>query len=164
MTKCRTIGTVPQQIAGCSVPRKGLGYLARKPSLCGIWRDRKVDDPWARVLSAQDYDAELAERYGWINRALPASVLDDFVSSLAQRIAKFPGAGLIAVKERINAIALASADDFRLDSDLFGEAVQKVEAQSGFQAAFRHGFQTRDGEMDLGRWVGELSVPPKDSV
>jgi hypothetical protein len=25
------------------------------------------------MLSAQDYDAELAERYGWINRALPAA-------------------------------------------------------------------------------------------
>ena len=24
------------------------------------------------MLSADDYDAELAERYGWINRALPA--------------------------------------------------------------------------------------------
>ena len=28
------------------------------------------------LLSADDYDAELAERYGWINRALPASALD----------------------------------------------------------------------------------------
>ena len=36
-------------------------------------------------LSAQDYDAELAERYGWMNRALPAAALDDFVRSLASR-------------------------------------------------------------------------------
>ena len=43
------------------------------------------------MLSAQDYDAELAERYGWINRALPADELDDFVSSLAHRIARVPG-------------------------------------------------------------------------
>src|ERR1700753_271506 len=40
------------------------------------------------MLSAQDYDAELAERYGWINRALPAAALDGFVRSLAQRIAR----------------------------------------------------------------------------
>src|SRR5262247_2557429 len=44
------------------------------------------------MLSAEDYDAELAERYGWINRALPADQIDDFVSSLAHRIAKFPAA------------------------------------------------------------------------
>src|ERR1700759_169807 len=35
------------------------------------------------MLSAQDYDADQAERYGWINRALPAAILDQFVRSLA---------------------------------------------------------------------------------
>jgi enoyl-CoA hydratase/carnithine racemase len=35
------------------------------------------------LLSAVDYDAEMAERYGWINRALPAAGLGDFVKSLA---------------------------------------------------------------------------------
>jgi enoyl-CoA hydratase/carnithine racemase len=39
------------------------------------------------LLSADDYDADLAERYGWINRAIPASDLDDFVGALARRIA-----------------------------------------------------------------------------
>ena len=58
-------------------------------------------------MSAQDYNAEVAERYGWINHALPANALDDFVKSLACRIAKFPSTGLIAVKDRVNAIALA---------------------------------------------------------
>ena len=109
------------------------------------------------MLSADDYDADLAERYGWINRALPARELDDFVSALARRIAQFPAAGLVALKGRVNAIALASVEDFRRDSDLFGEASRNAEAQSRFQAAFNHGFQTRDGEMDLGRLVGELS-------
>jgi enoyl-CoA hydratase/carnithine racemase len=111
------------------------------------------------MLSAADYDAELAERYGWINRALPAKELDDFVRSLAHRIAQFPTAGLVAVKERVNAIALAPVEDFRRDSNLFGEGAGKAEAQSRFQAAFKRGFQTRDGEMDLGRLVGELSHP-----
>jgi hypothetical protein len=39
--------SVPQQIARCSVPGKGLGHLARKPILCGIWRDLKVENPSA---------------------------------------------------------------------------------------------------------------------
>ena len=81
------------------------------------------------MLSAEDYDAELAERYGWINRALPADELGDFVRSLAHRIAGFPAAGHAAVKDRVNAIALAPAEDFRRDSDLFGEAVRTPEAQ-----------------------------------
>src|SRR5258708_497098 len=52
------------------------------------------------MLSADDYDADLAERYGWINRALPANELGDFVGSLAQPIASFPAAGRPVVKER----------------------------------------------------------------
>src|SRR5512132_379865 len=42
------------------------------------------------MLSAEDYDAALAERYGWINRALPAAELGEFVHALAHRIAGFP--------------------------------------------------------------------------
>src|SRR5499426_4173563 len=102
------------------------------------------------MLSAEDYDAELAERYGWINRALPASALGDFVRSLAHRIAGFPAAGHVALKDRINAIALAPAEDFRRDSDLFGEGMRNPEAQSRTQAAMKRGFQTRDAEMSLG--------------
>lgn len=64
------------------------------------------------LLSADDYDAALAERYNWINRALPAAQLGPFVSQLAHRIAKFPGGGQNAIKERVNAIALAPVEDF----------------------------------------------------
>ena len=81
------------------------------------------------MLSADDYDADLAERYGWINRALPAASLDAFVRSLAHRIATFPAAGRLAVKERVNAIALAPVEEFRRDSDAFGEGVRRPEAQ-----------------------------------
>ena len=88
-------------------------------------RARALED----VLSAADYDAELAERYGWINRALPASELDGFVRSLAQRIAAFPAASHVTVKERVNAIALASVEDFRRDYDLFADAVRTPDVQ-----------------------------------
>jgi enoyl-CoA hydratase/carnithine racemase len=110
------------------------------------------------MLSAYDYDAELAERYGWINRALPAHALAEFVRSLAHRIAKFPSAGHAALKQRVNAIALASADDFRRDSDLFGESVQNPETQARMQAAMKRGFQARDAEMNLSGMLGELDA------
>jgi enoyl-CoA hydratase/carnithine racemase len=102
------------------------------------------------MLSADDYDAELAERYGWVNRALPADRLGEFVSSLAHRIGAFPAAGQAIVKERVNAIALAPADDFRRDSDLFGEGVRRPGAQARIRAAMQRGFQTRDAELALG--------------
>ncbi len=108
------------------------------------------------ILSAEDYDAELAERYGWINRALPAEELGDFVRSLAHRIAAFPAAGHVAVKDRVNAIALAPVEDFRRDSDLFGEGVRDPEAQSRIGAAMKRGLQTREAEMALARMLGDL--------
>jgi enoyl-CoA hydratase/carnithine racemase len=111
------------------------------------------------MLSAQDYSAELAERYGWINRALPTAVLGDFVRSLAQRIASFPATGHAAVKNRVNAIALAPAEDFRLDSDAFGEGVREPQAQDRIRAAMSHGFQTREAEMNLAQMLGELDGP-----
>ena len=109
------------------------------------------------ILSAEDYDAELAERYGWINRALPASALDEFVRSLAHRIASFPAAAHVAVKDRVNAIALAPVEEFRRESDLFGEGVREPEAQSRIGVAMARGFQTRDAEMALGRMLGDLN-------
>ena len=109
------------------------------------------------VLSGEDYDGEMAERYGWVNRAMPAADLGAFVASLADRIARFPAAALLAIKERVNAIALAPADDFRRDSTLFLERARNPEAQARTQAAMKRGFQTRDAEMDLAGLVGGLA-------
>jgi uncharacterized protein (DUF1501 family) len=95
-------------------------------------------------------------RYGWINRALPASALGGFVRSLALRIARLPAAGLVAVKDRVNAIALAPPDEFRRDSNLFLERARSPEAQNRTKDAVPRGFQTRGGERDLAALIGEL--------
>jgi enoyl-CoA hydratase/carnithine racemase len=105
----------------------GAGGIQHLTRLMGRGRALEV------LLSAEDYDAELAERYGWINRALPAGALGDFVRSLAHRIAGFPAAGRLALRDRVNAIALAPADDFRRDSDLFLECARSPGAQSRIQ-------------------------------
>jgi len=66
-------------------------------------------------------------------------------------------AGRVVVKDRVNAISLAPTEDFRRDSDLFGEGVGNAEAQKQLEAAFRRGFQSREAEMSLGRLLGELA-------
>ena len=109
------------------------------------------------MLSAQDYDADLAERYGWINRAMPAAELTDFVKSLAHRIATFPAAGQAIVKDRVNVITLPTVEDLRRDSELFLEGTRTNEFNELTQAAMKRGFQTRDAEMDLARLVSDIN-------
>jgi enoyl-CoA hydratase/carnithine racemase len=134
-------------------PEAGLGLIPGAGGIQHLTRLMGRARALEIILSADDYDADLAERYGWINRALPTSALGDFVRSLADRIAEFPALGAGLVKERVNAIALAPADDFRRDSGLFLEAVGDPEAQSRVQAAMKRGLQTRDAEMSLGRML-----------
>jgi enoyl-CoA hydratase/carnithine racemase len=130
----------------------GAGAVQHLARLLGRGRALEV------MFSAADFNAEVAELYGWINRALPASELDSFVSSLSHRIAKFPASGRAIVKERVNAIGLASTDDFRRDADLFYEGTRSREFQDVMQAAMKHGFQTREAELDLAGMLGNLSV------
>jgi enoyl-CoA hydratase/carnithine racemase len=108
------------------------------------------------ILSGEDYDADLAERYGWINRALPGAAVAEFVASLAHRIAGFPAAALAVIKQRVNAIALAPAEELRRDSDLFLERARSPEAQGRIKDAVPRGFQTRNGELELARMLVEL--------
>lgn len=58
------------------------------------------------ILGADLIDAATAERYGWINRALPASELDDFVERLAHNIAALPEGVIAAAKQAMPAADL----------------------------------------------------------
>jgi enoyl-CoA hydratase/carnithine racemase len=132
------------QVAGSG----GVQHLAR---LMGRGRAFEV------LTSSEDYSADIAERYGWINRALPDSELEPFVTALAHRIAKFPRQGLLDIKERINAITLAPADDYRKDSDLFGKATQNQETKERYAAILQLGFQQPGNtELNLGEVLGSL--------
>src|SRR4029077_6704744 len=56
------------------------GAVERLPGLVGAARALEI------IASSDDYDAVTAERYGWINRAVPDAELDDFVDALARRL------------------------------------------------------------------------------
>ena len=53
------------------------------------------------VVTGDDYDALTAERYGWVNRAVPDAELDQFVARMARRIASFDRAAVSVAKRLI---------------------------------------------------------------
>jgi enoyl-CoA hydratase/carnithine racemase len=62
------------------------------------------------ILGANDFDGDTAERYGYVNRALPDADLENFVDALARRIASFDPRAIAAAKNLINRVSLPSAD------------------------------------------------------
>lgn len=111
------------------------------------------------ILGSEDFDADLAERYGWINRALPDGELDGFVDRLAQRIAGFPRDGVLAAKAAVNGITVASPDEVRGDAQLFQRLLRTDAARVRAGQLFELGLQTRGPlELNLGRALGDL--PP----
>ena len=71
----------------------GGGPMARLPRLMGRGRALEV------LLTGSDIDGELAERYGYVNRALPDAELDAFVDSMARRIAGFDKQSIGDIKD-----------------------------------------------------------------
>src|ERR1700741_562297 len=59
----------------------GGGATERLPHLVGRGRALEI------ILGGVDFDGETAERYGYINRALPDAELDAFVDGFARRLA-----------------------------------------------------------------------------
>lgn len=100
------------------------------------------------ILSGQDYDADLAERYGYVNRAIDAKEIDGFVSNLAYKIASYPSGGIAAIKKSVRAIEnIGIADGLALENRSFFEAYGNADAQARIQAFLEHGGQTPAGEL-----------------
>jgi enoyl-CoA hydratase/carnithine racemase len=109
------------------------------------------------ILGADDFDAEQAERYGWINRALPDAELDAFVARLARCIASFPAEAVRSAKQVLNEITLPAADAIRADARRFRQLVASDPAKSRTAALFAQGLPTRGPlELDLGDRIGSL--------
>ena len=109
------------------------------------------------LLGAADFDADEAERYGWINRALPDAELDDFVDGLARRIASFPADAVRATKQVLNEMTLPAADAVRADAKRFQQFVASDVVKARMATLFEQGLQTRgDLELDLGDRIGRL--------
>ncbi|MDT0484284.1 enoyl-CoA hydratase/isomerase family protein [Streptomyces doebereineriae] len=93
------------EVGGGILP--GGGGTERLPRLIG--RDRALE----AILSSDDYDADTAERYGWVTRTLADAELDDFVNGVATRLASFDKTALAAAKAQVNRATLPPEADLR---------------------------------------------------
>ena len=66
---------------------------------------------WKPILTSDDYDADAAERWGWVTRALPDDELDEFVESIVARLASFDRTSLASAKAMVNRASLPPEAD-----------------------------------------------------
>jgi enoyl-CoA hydratase/carnithine racemase len=106
------------------------------------------------VLGCDDFDALTAERYGWVNRALPPDEIGPFVERLARRIASFPPMAVRLAKQAVDAALPSPRDGLLAEGDAFNQTLTDPELDARFDAALAAGAQTRDGELDLMALLG----------
>jgi len=128
----------------------GGGGAERLPHLVGRGRALEI------ILGANDFDGDTAERYGYVNRALPDGELDGFVDGLARRIASFDRRAVAAAKNLVNQVSLPSADRLLDALNSFQTALTWPEAQQRVQALLKRGLQ-RDGDFEK-RWPEVLGT------
>jgi len=113
----------------------GGGGTERLPHLVGRGRALEI------VLGAEDFDGDTAERYGYVNRALPDAELDRFVDALARRISSFDRAAIATAKRLINDVSLPSSDSLLEGLTSFLPALTRPETLKRVQALFKRGLQ-----------------------
>src|SRR6476660_6863467 len=128
----------------------GGGGAERLPHLVGRGRALEI------ILSANDFDGDTAERYGYVNRALPDAELDGFVDALARRIASFDRRAIAAAKNLVNHVSLPSGDSLLAAITSFETALTWPETQKRIQALLKRGLQ-RDGDFEH-RWPAVLGT------
>jgi enoyl-CoA hydratase/carnithine racemase len=99
------------------------------------------------ILGAEDLDAETAERWGYLNRALPAEEIAGFVENLARRIAAHPPEAVRLAKRAVNAAELPLAEGLVEEAYLFQKLLRSPDATRAMQRFLELGGQTREGEL-----------------
>jgi len=130
----------------------GGGGTQRLPRLIGQARALEV------ILGSMDISAEVAERYGYLNRALPPAELRPFVEGLAYRIASFPAESIALAKKAVLAAAeLPLIEGLLEESFLFNQSCALPAAKRLMKAFLDKGGQTHEVELDWDRLLSELA-------
>ena len=131
-------------------PEVALGILPggsgtqRLPRLIGRSRALEV------ILGCDDVDAELAEEWGWVNRAMSKKKLWAHVERLATRIASYPPHAVAAAKAAVLRAEKEVEADLLAEGNAFSGTLGGPGTREAMERFLRDGGQTRKGELALG--------------
>jgi enoyl-CoA hydratase/carnithine racemase len=114
----------------------GGGGSVRLPRLVGRGRALEI------ILGCGDFRADVAERYGYVNRALPAEEITYFVASLARRIATFPAETIALAKQAVDMADVGIEDDLVREETILFRSVHTDAARRRMAAAMAAGLQS----------------------
>jgi len=129
----------------------GGGALQRLPLLVGRSRALEI------VLGADDFDADIAERYGWINRAVPVGELHEFLTNFVRRILAFDKQALATCKTTINQVGLPDPAQLQATEDIFFKTFGWEGARARMPKLLERGIgKAGEFELNLGRHLADL--------
>ena len=137
----------------------GGGAMEWLPRLVGRSRALEI------VLSGDDFDADIAERYGWVNRTLDDASLDSFVDTLAARLASFDRETLAAAKVQVNRFGTPTAAELKSSTDLFFPLLALPGAQERRAKIRNLGYGVpSDFELNFGQHLPRLGPVDDDAT
>jgi len=137
----------------------GGGALEWLPRLVGRSRALEI------ALSADDFDADIAERYGWVNRTLDDDALDSFVDTLVRRLASFGRKTLGAAKAQINRFGMPTAAELQSSNEMIFPLLAQPDAQARRPRLSGIGYGVRsDFELNFGRYLPSFGPADGDDA
>jgi len=137
----------------------GGGALEWLPRLVGRSRALEI------VLSADDFDADIAERYGWVNRTLDDQDLDSFVDTLVRRLASFDREVLAVAKTQINRFGTPTAAELQSSNDMIFPMLAWPSAQARRVKLRGIGYGVgSDFELNFGRYLPSFGRVEEDKT
>ncbi|MFD3483293.1 enoyl-CoA hydratase/isomerase family protein [Streptomyces sp. NPDC058665] len=127
------------EVAAGLIP--GGGAPSRLPRLVGRGRALEI------LAGANDFDGDLLERYGYVNRAIPDAEFEGFVDSFVTRVAGFGRRVIGELKQCVDPLTLPDDVEFPPQADLFWTTVVQPEVQDWARRQFERGLQ-QSGEVE----------------
>ncbi|TDT45302.1 enoyl-CoA hydratase/carnithine racemase [Maribacter spongiicola] len=120
----------------------GMGILPCGGGASRMARQAGLGKALEIILGARDWDADEAEKFGTINKALDADEIGAYVDALAERISKFPAESIAACKRAVYAsIDLPIKEALKEEAYQLFQATSKTPAVKRFQYADDNGAQ-----------------------